>query len=495
MANKEGYIKTVLDDLPIGGEEQQETGKLGSIAMPEGLNHRKLCRDVMNIAWPAFMELVLTQLTHMADTIMVGHLPGELGIQALTAVGLCGQPIYLLQTLMMSLNIGATAVIARYRGMGDREKANRVFSTALVMDFVLALFFMVLGLAMTPQLIHLLSGDNISEISFGYAVQYFRIQMIGFIPLCLTTTVTAALRGVGDARTPLIYNTIANVVNIICNYLLIYGKFGCPALDVRGASIATVIGQVIAFVIALVYMLNRSRYLYLNFRQRVWLDFQILSDIVRIGLPAMVEQMFMRVGAILYSRTVASLGDIPYATHQVCNNISSLAYLTGQAYANASTTLMGQSLGKKRIDMAHLYSRDTCRLGVVTALVLSVLFIFFGRPIVGLFNSTPEIMDTGRFLLLILAYILPLEAIQFIYTGSLRGAGDTQYPAIITFITVLIIRSGLAMLFIYVFHTGVEGAWYAFAIDQTIRTTLITVHYYRGKWRNVKLKDGPLKTD
>ena len=90
-------------------------------------------------------------------------------------------------------------------------------------------------------------------------------------------------------------------------------------------------------------------------------------------------------------------------------------------------------------------------------------------------------------LLRILAYILPLEAIQFIYTGSLRGAGDTRYPVIITFITVFLIRSGLAMLFINVLHTGVEGAWFAFAIDQTVRTTLISVHYFKGDWRKLRL--------
>lgn len=476
---------TVLDALPMG--DGQPYARLRAVATPPGVTRAGLNRDVMRIAGPAFAELMLTQLTGMADTIMVGRLPGELGVQALTAVGLCGQPVFLLLTLIQSLNIGATAVIARFRGLGSRERANQVFRTALTLNLALSLAFMLAGLLLAPQLIRLLSGSAISAVSFAYAVDYFRIQMIGFVPLCLTSTVTAALRGVGDSRTPLIYNTLANIVNVLLNALLIYGLCGLPALHVRGAAIATVAGRCAAFLIAFFYLFRQSRYIYLRVQDALRFDRALFRDIVRIGFPAMVEQVFMRLGAILYTRTVASLGDIPYATHQVCNNIQSIAYLTGQAFANASTTLTGQSLGRRRVDMAHLYSRAACCLGVLTAAVIAAVLALFGRPIVGLYNATPQVMDTGMLLLRILAYILPLEAIQFIYTGSLRGAGDTRYPAIVTFITVFLIRSGLAMLFIHVLHMSVEGAWLAFAIDQTVRTTLISLHYFRGTWQSIRL--------
>ena len=488
-AAKVKVVHTTLDDVPFGTEEDlpKPGSKLTRMELPAGVTHKDLYKDILMIAWPAFLELTLTQITGMADQIMVGRLPGETGVQALSAVGLSSQPKFLLMTMMMALNVGATAMVARYRGRNDRVKANQVFRQAVLLNMCLSILMMIAGVAGTVPLLKLIGGSGISEATYAYGAQYFRIQMWGFVPLCLTFTFTAVLRGTGETRLPLIYNTMANVVNLFFNYLLIYGKFGFPRMEVVGASLATVIGQTCAFIFALAIVLDKKRYLYLNLKEKIRFEADILKDVIKIGFPSMIEQLFMRAGILLFTRTVTGLGDVAFATHNVCMNIQSLSFMTGQAFSNSATTLMGQSLGKKRVDMADTYTRHTKMVGTIVACILAVFFMVFGENVVALYNDTPEVIEIGGKILFFVAFMQPFQSSQFITAGALRGAGDTRYPAIVIAITVLGVRATFAYILVTLLDFGLWGAWIALVCDQLLRSLLIQVHYQTGKWRFIRL--------
>ena len=445
--------------------------------------------DILTIALPSLVELVLTSLTSMADQIMVGRLPGQLGVQALSAVGLCMNPKFILMTALMAINTGTTAVVARYRGMGNQEKANQTFKQSLIFNIFLSAIMMVIGVVFARELIGLIAGNGISETTVEYAVTYFRIQMYGFIPLMMTNTVTSTLRAIGDSKMPMVYNTIANVVNLFFNYGLIYGKLGMPEMDVAGASLATVIGQCVAFVIAMYIMFSKKRYVYIDFKEKTGYNKTIMSNVLGIGLPSMLEQLCLRIGIIIYSRIVASLGDISYATHMVCMNIQSLTFMSGMAFQNSATTLMGQSLGRRRLDMADNYTRMTRNISFWISCLIGVVLALFGGQIVNIYNSTPEIVEMGGKLLAIVAITQPFQSSQFVTTGALRGAGDTKYPAVVIFICTLIVRSVLGYIFVIQLDMGLIGAWFAIVVDQLLKTAMIFARYNTGKWRFFKLQN------
>ncbi len=298
---------------------------------------------------------------------------------------------------------------------------------------------------------------------------------------------TAALRGIGDTKTPMIYNTLSNVINLFFNYVMIYGHFGVPKMGVAGASWATIIGQTAAFCIAMTVSLRKKHYVYLDLKERFVFDKRLMSRVVGIGVPSMMEQLFLRAGIIIYTRTVTGLGDTIYATHQVCMNIQSLTFMMGQAFATAATTLMGQSIGKRRFDMAAVYMRKTRNLGILSSFFLMALMIFFNREIISLFKNSPEIIDMGAPILILLAASQPFQADQFIVAGGLRGAGDTRFPAEVMAITVLGVRAILCMLLVNVFHLGLWGAWIALVADQLLRTVLMAARYHSGKWKQLAL--------
>lgn len=481
-------LQTTLDRLPYGDENLTDDLKVTK-KLPADVKSKELYRDIIRIAWPSFVELLLTQLTSMVDLMMVGSMGGkahpEIGTQALAAVGLTTQPKFLLMAAFVAMNTGVTALVARNKGTNDSKQANLVVRQGLLFTFCATIILSILGFIFAKPMVIFMGSTE--AIVTKWATQYLQIQMIGFLSFALTSTVTASLRAVGDSKTCMIYNLIANVVNVIFNWLLIYGNLGFPELGVAGASVATVLGQVVAFMIAFIVIIRGNGFLKLEFKLGFKPDKIVLGNMVNIGLPAMVEQLLMRAGMIIFAKTVASLGTTAYATHQVCMNIQALSFMTGQAFAVSATTMMGQSLGKRRTDMAQAYCSRTRKVGLVFSLLLAVVFILFGGEIVGLYNSDPEIIRIGGQIMLFVAFLQPFQSSQFIIAGGLRGAGDTKATAIFTFITVLLVRPIVAIVLVH-FGLGLYGAWAAMATDQILRSALVLYRYNSGKWKLIKLK-------
>ncbi|MGI6148051.1 MAG: MATE family efflux transporter [Limnochordia bacterium] len=455
---------------------QRVDGKL-----PQGVTSRHLYRDVVRIAWPSLVELTLTQLTSMVDLMMVGGL----GPVAIAAVGLTTQPKFLLMTMFMAMNVGATALVARNKGAGRRGRANQILRQALLLTFIASAAASVLGYIFAEDMVRFMSSGEPAAVPD--ATVYLRIQMVGFIPFALTSTITATLRGVGNSRTAMVYNLVANVVNVIANYLLIHGHFGFPRLEVAGASLATIIGQGVAFLMAVYVVLKGENYLHLRLRDGFAPVAADIKSIFNIGLPAMVEQLLMRAGVVVFIRTVASLGTIAFATHNIAMNIQALSFMSGQAFAVSATSLVGQSLGKKRPDMAQAYANHTRRLGLIVALTIATVFFVFGRQVVGLYTDELAIMIEGAAVLRLVALTQPFQSSQFILAGALRGAGDTRATAVITFITVMLVRPGLAILNVNYFGWGLIGAWVALVSDQLLRSLLVVLRYKSGKWKTIRI--------
>ena len=475
-----GVNRIALDSVEFGDEST--TVERVSKRLPKGITSRMLYSDVVRIAWPSLVELTLTQLTSMVDLMMVGGL----GPWAIASVGLTTQPKFLLMTMFIAMNVGATALVARYRGAGEPEKANEILRQALLLSFILSSIASVVGYIFSEDLVRFMGAAEEQTLIGG--TTYLKIQFLGFVPMALTSTLTATLRGVGHTRIAMIYNLIANFVNVVMNYVLIHGHFGFPRMEVAGASLATIIGQFVAFAIALIVVLRGNHYLHLQPHKGFKPKKNHLRNILDIGIPAMFEQLIMRTGNIIFVKTVASLGTLAYATHQVAMNIQAMTFMTGQAFAVSATSLVGQSLGKRRWDMAESYANHTRRLGMLTSIVLSVTFFFLGRQIVGLYTDDPHIIDQGARILRLIAFIVPFQSSQFILTGALRGAGDTRATAVIIFLTVLLVRPGFAYAAINFFNLGLDGAWLAISADQLLRSLLVLLRYNSGQWKKRRIK-------
>lgn len=440
----------------------------------------QIVKDALNVAWPSVLESFFVCLAGLVDTIMVG----SLGSYAIAAVGLTTQPKFLGLAVFLSLNVAVSAIVARRRGAGDRESANRVLRTALLATVALTLVVSLAFVAFAGPIIRMVGSKPDTH---PYAVEYLQIIMGGLGFSTVSLALNAAQRGAGNTRIAMVTNIISNGVNVVFNYLLIGGNFGFPALGVRGAALATVIGTVCACALSLASVLKKDGFL--NLRSvKGWLaDRASLKSLANVGSSAFVEQLCLRVGFLLFAMTVAHLGTTELAAHQIGMNMMSMSFSFGDGLSVAAVTLIGQSLGRKRPDMAKLYGNVCQKIGLICAFGVAVVYFLFGKEIFMLFSHEQVILDYGVTIMRILSITLFFQIEQVTVFGCLRGAGDTKFTALVSLISVTLIRPGLSWLLCYPLGVGLIGAWLGTFCDQVLRFILTFLRFRQGGWMKIRL--------
>jgi putative MATE family efflux protein len=441
---------------------------------------------IIGLAWPALAESILASMVSMVDMMMVA----SLGSYAISAVGLVTQPRFVMLAAFMALSIGSTAMVSRFKGARDPENANLVLNQSLIMTMGITAVLCIGMFFGGEALIRFLAGQSISEETVQGAMDYLQIQIYGFPTLSLTFTINAVLRGAGNTRAAFYNNTAANLVNVFFNYCLIGGNLGFPAMGVAGASLATVIGQCAALGMALMRVLGGREFVRIEFKKLRRVDFTMIRRILNIGIPALVEQLIMRVGMMLFTVIVTSLGDRSYAAHMIAMNIQQLSFTTGMAFGAAATTLMGQSLGRKRPDLAREYVKMTLRMGYIVSGLVAVLLFFGGGLIGSLYSGDTELISLAANMLKIIALANPISNARFVYISALRGAGDSRFAAVITFVGVLLIRPLVSMILIMPqlpFQIGLAGVWTALSSDGLACFVLSWFRFKQGKWETINV--------
>lgn len=441
-------------------------------------------QNLIRIALPSVMELVLVSLVGSIDTMMVG----SIGPEAIAAVGLTGQPRMLILSIFFALNIGVTAVVARRKGQGRQDKANEALRNALVIIVLLSVVVMAIALPLANPLMRLAGAQ---DDTIHLATQYFLI-ISSVLPLnALTLCINAAQRGVGNTRITMYVNILSNGVNIVLNWLLINGNLGFPKLGVAGAAIATAIGFIAGFIFSLFSVVSKrsvGRFLHVSILHSSWrLRKDTLQAIAKVGGNAMLEQFAVRIGFFVYARLVADLGTMAFAAHQICMQFLNISFNFGDGIGVAGTSLVGQTLGQERPDLAMMYGKVSQRMAMVVAVVLALLVILLRYPLVSLFTSDQAVLQLAAQVMLMVAAFQPLQTSSVVISGCLRGAGDTRFVAMIMLMCVAVIRPILAYCGIHFIGLGLFGAWSASLIDMTIRVTFVYRRFHSGKWTGIKV--------
>ena len=436
---------------------------------------------IFTLAWPALAENILVSMINMVSMIMVGGLGGF----AINAVGLVSQPRFIMMSAVMAMNIGTTALVAQSKGANNQDGANSALSQALILTAFIVLSICSVMFFLAEPLIRMIAGSGLSEQVISQSLIYMRIQIFGFPFTAFTLTVNAALRGAGNTKAAFYNNAVANVVNAALHYCLIYGNLGFPRLEIAGASLAAVLSQAVALMMALSVVLRNKQYIRLDIRSLTKLDLPMMRRIMKIGIPSLIEQLFMRAGNIWFTSIVTSLGNRSYTAHMVAMNIEMLAFTTGQAFGAAATTLVGQSIGRRRMDLSRVYVRVIQTMGFVVSVVVSLLLFFCGHIVARLYTSDLEIIALAISVLRIIAVVIPIVNARTIYLSALRGAGDAKFVAVVSFVGMVAIRPVVGLLLTNVFEMGLAGIWFALSSDFIIGYVITLGRYVRGKWEHI----------
>ena len=450
-------------------------------------------RNAMQIALPSIIEMVLMSLIGSVDTMMVGGL----GKEALSAVVLPTQPRMLQLCLFFSFFVGITAIVARRKGEERQEAANATLRNALVMALGLSVVLASVSIVFAEPLMRLAGGEQADKNQkiLRDAVDYFTIMSYALPVNALSMCICAAQRGTGKTKITMWVNMASNLINVFFNYCLITGNLGFPRLEVRGAAIASVIGMGAGLVMALWTVMAGGKfkgYLHLSIHDKWRFDRDSMESIVRVGGNAAIEQLGVRFGFFIYARILFSLGPVMYAANQICMQLLNITFTFGDGLGVAATALVGQNLGRKRADLSMLYGKVCQRYGMMISAVLGALILFFRYQLSSLFigqgtEDAEQVIRYAADTMLVLAAVQPFQISSVVLSGSLRGAGDNLYVAMIASVCVSVIRPVMAILAVKVLHLELMGTWIFGLSEILVRVAFFYPRFASGKWKDKKV--------
>ncbi len=451
-------------------------------------------QDVMRIAFPSLIEMVLMSMIGAVDTAMVGFL----GEEAIAAVTLPGQPRMIFMCLFFAMNVGVTAIIARRKGEERQADANTTLRNAMMLVLGMAMVLMTIAISM-PEAMMRLAGANTNTPADARVLKdstdYFRIMSYAMPINALAMCICAGQRGIGNTKITMVVNVASNLINMVFNYLLIGGNFGFPRLEVRGAAIASVIGMACGALFALGTVLIGGKwrgYLHISRHDSWRINKDAMKSIIKIGGNAAVEQVGVRFGFFIYARIMYSLGTVMYAAHGIGMQFINITFTFGDGLGVAATSLVGQNLGRKRADLSMLYGKVAQRVALMISVILAAILITFRYQLPGLFldSTTPnaeQVIYYAAQALMVLAFIQPFQTSSVVLSSGLRGAGDNLYVAMVATICVSIVRPVLAALAVYVFHFELGGAWVFGLFELVLRFMFFYPRFSSGKWASIKV--------
>ena len=388
-----------------------------------------IVRHIFMFAVPLLIGNIFQQLYNMVDTWVVGNYVSN---AAFSAVGSVAAIINTLIGFFLGLSSGAGVVISQYYGAKNEEKVSRAVHTAVLMTFILAAAFTVLGVLMAPFMVDLMKAP--ADVR-PEAITYLTIYFSGVVGLMVYNIGAGILRAVGDSRRPFLFLCVSATLNTILDLVFVLAF----RMGVEGVAWATVIAQCVSAVLVLITLLRSPSCIRLIPRE-LRLSWEMLKKIFRIGIPAALQMAVTAFSNVIvqsyinYFRTDVMAGWTAYT------KIDAVLFLPMQSIALASTTFVGQNLGRKQIDRAKRGVAVSLAMAEVSTILIMIPVIVFAPHLVAFFNAKAEVVTYGSMLLRTITPFYVLCCVNQVYSGALRGAGDTRAPMIIMLCSFVLFR-------------------------------------------------------
>ncbi|HLJ11133.1 MAG TPA: MATE family efflux transporter [Planctomycetaceae bacterium] len=452
---------------------------------PASLDKHALRGRVLSLALPALGEQLLNFCVSLFDTYLAGQVSTahhEVGVYT-TTVGIASYISWLATLVFALVGTGTTALVARARGAGDFDEANRLANRSLTLAGALglAVFAMLVILAPFYAQMQQLHGE-----SYRVAVRFLRIDAVGQVFFCYCLIGSAALRGTGDMRTPMFVLGVVNVLNMILSSTLVFGLGPIEKWGIDGIVTGTVTARICGGLLMLGVLSRGVHDLKLRIAYLVP-EMRDIRRILRIGGPAAVDGILMWSGQWLFLMIISRLGDGSQemaftAAHMIGMEAEALTYLPATAWGYAAATLTGLSLGARDPARARSLGNEAARQCVVVAIAGALVYLFGAHLIYGVMTAEPAVRAIGIPALRFLSwYQIPL-AVMIVYIHAIRGAGDTRTVMVINVVGVIGIRLPVAYFFGIVCSGGLIGAWSGMCVDVVLRMIAATIYYRRGRW-------------
>lgn len=434
--------------------------------------HGSIWNKIIRFAVPVAATAILEQLFNASDVAIVGNFTGDGKTVAVAAVGANSPIIGLIINLFIGIALGANVVIAHAIGQGDRQTVRKAVHTSVLTAFFGGILVAIIGeLAAAPLLGMLHVPDDV----FQPALLYLRIYLLGMPVILLYNFEAAIFRSIGETKIPLVALAVSGVVNVALNLFFV----AVLGMSVDGVAIATVISNVLSSLMLYFKLRKTTAEVQINPKE-LKIDLPILKRILRIGVPAGIQGAVFAVSNIVVQSAINSLGTVVMAASSAAFNIEIITYDILNSFSQACTTFVGQNYGAGNIKRCRK-TMFLCLLeGVIVLSAAITLILSFGKPLLSIFNSEPEVVETGyiRLMMVMTAHLFSL--IYDVLSGYLRGFGISLVPAALTMLGVCGIRiAWIQFVFPHSRTFKTIMTVYPISLATTALLILLAVQYYR----------------
>lgn len=446
---------------------------------------------IMDLAWPCILENLSATLVSLVDTAMVG----SLGALATAAVSTCASPSWLINGIVQSIGVGGTALVARSIGGGDQRDAEHTAEQLFRVALIFSALIMTLVLLLAPLVpVIMRAKTQVHE----EAAAYMRIVASCYLFHYTGMTMSALLRGAGDTKTSMIAGLMANVINTIGNFFLIYAPrditlFGLTfpmwgaGWGVRGAAIASAVGMGAAGLYLCLHMYSKKSVLKARLSFKTPADMPLIWRVVRIGMPAALERVVINVGQMIFAGIINAAGTAESAAYMIAINVEGLGYMPAYGFSAAAASLVGQRLGAGEPDEAERLGKRAVYMSLLLLSIIGVLMGLGSDRLARLFSPDAEVIRIASVFIAICAVEQPFNAFSIVASGALRGAGDTMRPFLYGLVTMWSIRILGAVILSDVLHLGVYSILWAMVADLAVRGFLLHARFLHGKWKTARV--------
>lgn len=433
-----------------------------------------LIQQILILALPIVMENLLQALLGTVDTWFAGKLDDT----AIAAIGATTLIVNLFLAFYTAIGVGTSAVISRYVGEKNLDKANHAAGQSVLVSLILGTLVGVTAFLFRDQLLTI-SGAEGAVVEA--AAPYYMIVAVTSVFACLVLVLSACLRASKDSVTPMIVSGAANILNIVLDAL-----FLAMGMGIAGLALATTLSRVVSAAILFVKLLRKKEGIRLTW-QSFKPDHEILFNITRIAIPAGVERLLMRAGQLVYNGLIFSISTNAYVAHSVAGTIEYYSYIPAFGFSAAVSTLVGISLGEKDIEKARNITWKTWLCANAIMIPIGVVFFFASPILAAQFTETVDVQNQVVQVLRLIAFFQPVLAFSNVFAGALQGAGDTKYPMYATFFGTWIVHIGLGYLLGIKLGLGLLGIWIGYAFNNVVRSVLLYLRFRTNAWTKIKL--------
>ena len=426
---------------------------------------------ILNFAMPMLAGNIFQQLYNVVDSVIVGNF---LGKEALAAVGASFPVIFVLISMIIGLAMGISIIISQYFGAKDYDRVRRAIDTMYITLFFASIITTVVGILLSEEILRLL---NLPEEIMPQAVTYLNIYLLGMIGFFGFNGTSGILRGMGDSKTPLVFLIISTMTNIGLDLLFVV-VFG---MGVDGVALATVLSQGGAFITAILWLNRNHKLIKISFKNPVF-DREIFRLSNKIGLPTGFQHTFVALGIMAIMGIVNSFGTDVIAAFSAASRLDAIAVIPAMILSQALATFVGQNLGANKPGRVRTGLIATIKITIVVTIITTAIIVLFGSFFMKAFTSDSEVIRIGKEYLTTVSLFYLIFAMMFIFTGVMRGAGETIVPMIITLLSLWLVRIPIA--YFLSSRSGSEtGIWWSFPTGWLVGLILAWAYYATGRWK------------